>query len=211
VPNVSPSAESAFTESFPIGVDEFFKQEVADYEKSRESIDSPSDESSLTPKESSPQMSIFVETSNQIEIRTTEAKDTAFSSADSVWDDVDARPMEVEEQMMNSGQGAERTTPAKKRGRQYTESTKKMVGQVGDVAPNTKLSDAMVAVDARPSFPGLLLRDQRKRVTEARIAKERGRSTASEASPCAGRTKQNPRPSGNVQIVSDICHEASIQ
>ena len=57
VPKVPSSAESEFMESFPINVDEFFKQEGADTEKSHQAVDSPSDEGSLAWKEPWPQAS----------------------------------------------------------------------------------------------------------------------------------------------------------
>lgn len=212
VPKESTSAESAFMDSFSIRFDEFQKQDMAtsNIEESSEAADSPSDECNTTHNDTLPEVSIFVETypspakADRIGIQTAETKDTAFSTTDSIWDDVEIRPME-EEEWKSIDQGSKTSTAVAKRGLQRVASAKDMARRspVEDVVPETQVADVEVAVDAPQSSPIRWLRDQRKRVEEARVAKQRVR-TATRSMANAIQRAPTPRPSGNVRIVSDF-------
>jgi hypothetical protein len=213
VPKASSSAEADFVKSFSIDVDEFFKkQEGANADKSDHAKEAPSDEGSVAWKEPLPQVSIFVDSSNQMGFKTGETIDTACSSNDSVWDNVEARPMKEEEWTSTHGQAAKTNSVASKRDAQCTRSTKDSANQVEDVVPETKMTNVNVPVRAGSplSSPVVWLMDQRKRAKEARIAIQRDRrsskskaiAVSSSEVARAKRTRKNPRRSGNVRVVS---------
>lgn len=213
VPKASSSAEADFVKSFSIDVDEFFKkQEGANADKSDQAKESPSDEGSVAWKEPLPQVSILADSSNQIGFKNCETIDTACSSNDSVWDDIEVRPMKGEDWTPRHDQAAKTNSVASKRDAQRTRSTKDIANQVEDVVPETKMTNVKVPVRAGSplSSPVVWLMDQRKRAKEARIAIQRDRRsskskaiavTSSEAAR-AKRTRKNPRRSGNVRVVS---------
>jgi hypothetical protein len=213
VPKASSSAEADFVKSFSIDVDEFFKkQEGANADKSDQAKESPSDEGSVTWKEPLPQVSIFADSSNQIGFKNCETIDTACSSNDSVWDDVEARSMKGKEWTSSHDQAAKTNSVASKRDAQRTRSTKDIANQVEDVVPETKMTNVKVPVRAGSplSSPVVWLMDQRKRAKEARIAIQRDRrsskskaiAVSSSEAARAKRTRKNPRRSGNVRVVS---------
>lgn len=213
MPKASSSAEADFVKSFSIDVDEFFKkQEGANADKSDQAKESPSDEGSVAWKEPLPQVSILADSSNQIGFKNCETIDTACSSNDSVWDDIEVRPMKGEDWTPRHDQAAKTNSVASKRDAQRTRSTKDIANQVEDVVPETKMTNVKVPVRAGSplSSPVVWLMDQRKRAKEARIAIQRDRRsskskaiavTSSEAAR-AKRTRKNPRRSGNVRVVS---------
>ncbi len=212
VPKASSSAEADLVKSFSIDVDEFFnRQEGANADKSDQAKKSPSDEGSVAWKEPLPQVSIFADTSNEMGFKTGETIDTACSSNDSVWDDVEARPMKEEEWTSTHDQAAKTNSVASKQDAQRTRSTKDIANQVEDVVPETKMTNVKVPVRAGSplSSPVLWLMDQRKRAKEARNAMQRDRSSSkskaiavsSSEAARAKRTRKNPRRSGNVRVV----------
>lgn len=213
MPKASSSAEADFVKSFSIDVDEFFKkQEGANADKSDQAKESPSDEGSVAWKEPLPQVSIFADSSNQTGFKNCETIGTACSSNDSVWDDIEVRPMKGEDWTPRHDQAAKTNSVASKRDAQRTRSTKDIANQVEDVVPETKMTNVKVPVRAGSplSSPVVWLMDQRKRAKEARIAIQRDRrsskskaiAVSSSEAARAKRTRKNPRRSGNVRVVS---------